>query len=104
VSCGIIRTDEWRHLPDYESAIYHFLLRKSVRGLTARKRLTNLDLTKGGGVADAVATGFMFPGLLGECGEAYAATKLNGVHKSPFSTARNKMIRLKIIEGFGIVT
>ena len=41
-------------------------------------------------VAAAVATGFVFPGHLGDSGEAHAGTKLDGVRKSPLSTDEKK--------------
>ncbi len=40
--------------------------------------------------AAAVATGFVFPGHLGNSGEAHAGTKLDGVRKSPLSTDEKK--------------
>jgi len=40
--------------------------------------------------AAAVATGLVFPGLLGDSGEAHAGTKLDGVRKSPLSTDEKK--------------
>ncbi len=40
--------------------------------------------------AAAVATGLVFPGLLGDSGEAHAGIKLDGVRKSPLSTDEKK--------------
>jgi sulfoxide reductase catalytic subunit YedY len=40
--------------------------------------------------AAAVAAGFLFPGRLGDSGEAHAGTKLDGVRKSPLSTDEKK--------------
>ncbi len=40
--------------------------------------------------AAAVATGLVFPGLLGDSGEAHAGTKLDGVRKSSLSTGEKK--------------
>jgi len=40
--------------------------------------------------AAAVAAGFVFPGHLGDSGEAHAGTKLDGVRKSPLSTGEKK--------------
>ncbi len=53
--------------------------------LNRRKFLINTSAA-----AAAVATGFVFPGHLGNSGEAHAGTKLDGVRNSPLSTDEKK--------------
>ncbi len=53
--------------------------------LNRRRFLIETSMT-----AAAVATGFVFPGNLGDSGKAHAGTKLDGVRKSPLSTDEKK--------------